>query len=498
MHGGLADEETGRCGALLAGMMIIGALYGRTDLDHDDALANLLARRYWDMFMETFGTDHCGTLKTGDPGPEYPSVCGTIMVRAASILTELLEEVAQSDDQTGLSFVSASGHVSRVAVTSRERVRLALAHREPDRVPHDLGTSGVTGIHVEALRGVLPYLGLEEKDLRVGSVLGQLAVVDGELRQRLRVDTQAVPRNPGGEHPEPEREGKYLTVRDKWGAVWAMPADEGHSFSPYRAPLADAESVRDIEEFPWPDVASPERVAAMAAEAERLHWQTDRALILGPCCLGFFQMGWLLRGFETFAKDLHTNPNLAEALLEKVLELKMAYWGALLPKVSRYVLVVREDDDYGMQGGLVISPETFRRYMRPRWHRLLQFVRRKATSRVYILFHSCGAVRPLIPDLIDLGVDVLNPVQVSAAGMDTATLKAEFGDDLTFWGGGIDTQRVLPHGNPGEVREEVRRRIADLAPGGGFVFATVHNIQADVPPENIIAMWEALEAYGSY
>jgi uroporphyrinogen decarboxylase len=413
------------------------------------------------------------------------------------MLARLLEELSESQEETGLKLVSSSGRVDRIQLTSRERVRLALAHREPDRVPHDLGTSGVTGIHVEALRKVLPRLGFEEKDLQVGNVLGQLAALDDEIRDRLRVDTQAVPRNPTGGHPEPEREGKYLKLEDKWGAVWAMRADGGNNFSPYRAPLADATSVREIEDHDWPDIASDERIEAIAAEAERLYRETDRALVLGPCCLGFFQMGWLLRGFETFAKDLYANPDLVEATLEKILELKMAYWGALLPRVSRQVLVVREDDDYGMQSGLVISPETFRQTMRPRWKRLFEFMRKKATSRVYILFHSCGGVRPLIPDLIDLGVDILNPVQVSAARMDTAALKAEFGDDLTFWGGGVDTQHVLPHGTPEEVREEVRRRISDLAPGGGFVFSAVHNIQADVPAENMIAMWEALEAYGS-
>jgi len=498
MHGGLADTETGRCGALIGGMMVIGALYGRSDVEDDDALANLVARRYWELFLEAFGTDHCGTLKTGEVGPEYPSVCGTIMARASGILANLLEELAESREETGLKLTTSRGRVDRIQLTSRERVGLALAHREPDRVPHDLGTSGVTGIHVEALRKVLPHLGLEDKDVHVGNVLGQLAALDDEIRDRLRVDTQAVPRNPTGGHPEPERDGKYLKLQDKWGAVWAMRADDGKNFSPYRAPLANATSVREIEDHDWPDTASPDRVEAIAAEADRLYRETDRALILGPCCLGFFQMGWLLRGFETFAKDLYANPDLVEAVLEKILELKMAYWGALLPRVSKQVLVVREDDDYGMQSGLVISPDTFRRYMKPRWERLFDVIRKKATSRVYILFHSCGAVRPLIPDLIDLGVDVLNPVQVSAAGMDTAALKAEFGDDLTFWGGGVDTQRVLPHGTADEVREEVRRRILDLAPGGGFVFSAVHNIQADVPAENIIAIWEALEMYGQY
>jgi uroporphyrinogen decarboxylase len=387
---------------------------------------------------------------------------------------------------------------SQSALPSRERVRLALEHREPDRVPHDLGTSGQTGIHVEALRQVLPALGFEEKEVRVGNVLGQLAELDDELRQRLRIDTQAVPRNPGAPLPHPERDGDYFTIRDQWGAVWTMPADNGQQFSPHQAPMADFSNVSELEFYPWPDVAPPQRIEAMAAAAKRLYEETDRALLVGPCGLGFFQIGWLLRGFESFAMDLVLNPPLAEALMERILELKMAYWGALLPQLDGHVLVVREDDDYGHQSGLQISPATFRRYMKPRWKRLFDFIESKASDKVYVYFHSCGAIRPLIPDFIEIGVDILNPVQVSAAEMDTGELKREFGADLTFWGGGMDTQHVLPHGTPQEVREEVRRRIADLAPGGGFVFTQVQNILSDVPPENLIAMWQALDEFGRY
>jgi uroporphyrinogen decarboxylase len=351
---------------------------------------------------------------------------------------------------------------------------------------------------VRALRKLLPYVGLGDKDIRVGNVFGQLASLDDELRQRLGVDTQAVPRHFKTPDVEPEREGRYLTLRDQWGAVWAMPVEDGQQYSPYRAPLADAVTPSEIENYSWPAVAADERMSAMATAARRLYEETDRALVVGPCCLGFFQMGWLLRGFETFAKDLVLEPRLAEALLERILELKMAYWEALLPQVSKYVLVIREEDDYAMQDRLMISPATFRRYFKPRWRRLFDLIRKRAGHEVHIFFHSCGAIRPLIPDLIEMGVEILNPVQVSAKGMDTYDLKATFGDTLTFWGGGIDTQQVLPHGTPQAVRAEIRRRITDLAPGGGFVFSAVHNIQSDVPLENLVAMWEALEEFGSY
>lgn len=383
-------------------------------------------------------------------------------------------------------------------LSSRKRVLLALEHREPDRVPYDLGTSGATGIHVKALQRVLPYLGFEAKSVQVGNFLGQLAELDEDLRQRLGVDTQAVPRNPGASPPKLERDGDYWIIRDEWGAVWKMPVENGQQFSPYEAPMAHFAEATDLENYPWPEVAAPARIRAIAAAAKRLYGETDRALILGPCSLGFFQMGWLLRGFENFAVDLVQNTPFAEALMERVLELKMAYWGALLPELDEMTIIVREDDDYGHQSGLQISPDIFRRLIKPRWRRLFDFMKEKAAGKIYIYFHSCGAIRRLIPDLIEVGVQILNPIQVSAEGMDTRELKAKFGKDLTFWGGGVDTQYILPYGSPMEVRNEVRRRIADLAPGGGFVFTPVHNIQADVPPENLIAMWEALEEFGRY
>jgi uroporphyrinogen decarboxylase len=158
--------------------------------------------------------------------------------------------------------------------------------------------------------------------------------------------------------------------------------------------------------------------------------------------------------------------------------------------------VVIEADDLAGQNSLLMSPQTYRTLIRPRHQRLFSFV--KELAPVKLFFHSCGAVRPLIGDFVDAGIDILNPVQISSAGMDLRELKREFGRDLAFWGGGVDTQRVLGTGTPEEVKADVRRNIDALAPGDGFVFAAVHDIQADVPPENVMAMWEAWQAYGAY
>lgn len=212
---------------------------------------------------------------------------------------------------------------------------------------------------------------------------------------------------------------------------------------------------------------------------------------------GFLQTGALIEGYEDFFVDLAVDPAKANYVLDHVLELKLDYWDLLLSEVEKTVHVVRELDDLGAQQGLLISLDMYRKYIRPRQKVLFDFIKQKA-PQVKIMFHSCGSVYDIIGDIGDMGVDTLNPVQVSAANMDTARLKAEFGDDITFWGGGVDTQEILPRGTPQQVRDEVKRRIDDLAPGGGFVFATVHCIEDDVPPENVMAMWETIREYGVY
>jgi uroporphyrinogen decarboxylase len=212
---------------------------------------------------------------------------------------------------------------------------------------------------------------------------------------------------------------------------------------------------------------------------------------------GVLELAAWMRGIENFYTDLAANRDFACALLDKVTDIKMRYWELALAEVGDRIVVVSEADDMASQTGLMMSPETFRRIIKPRHKRLLEFIRRLAPN-AFIFFHSCGSIYDVIPDLIEVGVDILNPVQYTAAGMEARRLKKEFGDALTFWGGGIDTQRILPYGTPQEVKDEVRRRIDDLAPGGGFVFNTIHNIQPDVPPENIAAMIEALREFGVY
>jgi uroporphyrinogen decarboxylase len=379
---------------------------------------------------------------------------------------------------------------------SRTRVRLALGHREADRVPRDLGAVRMTGIHVRAYAGLRRALGLPEREVRVGDLSQQLAVVDEDVLGRLGIDVCGVePRGPSGYRRELVDDGEEVFYADEWGVRRRMPKD-GYFFDPSTAPLAGEIDASHLARFAWPDGGDPARRAGVADEARRVAAEERRAVYVGSVCAGLTEMLFRLRGFEDGYMDLAANPSLARDLMERVLEVKLAWWGAILPQLGDAVDVVGEADDLGGQATPLFSPRTYRELVKPLHAELFAFIR--ARTRAKVLFHSCGAIRELLPDLVEIGVDVLNPVQVSAAGMATDALKRDFGRDLVFWGGGVDTQGVLGSGTPGQVRDEVRRRIGDLAPGGGFVFASVHNIQANVPPENAAAMWEAVERHGGY
>ncbi|MBN1341996.1 MAG: hypothetical protein JXQ73_04910 [Phycisphaerae bacterium] len=263
-------------------------------------------------------------------------------------------------------------------------------------------------------------------------------------------------------------------------------------------PLANVETVQQLAKVEFPDPLDPGRYDGVAQQADELMNHKQVAYILGRNAPGILEVALWTRGSENFYVDMLANRPFAEALLDIVLENKMKYWARILELVGPNVMMISEADDLCTQQGMLISPDLYRDLIKPRHTKLFEHIRKHAATDVKIFYHCCGAVMDLLPDLIESGIDVLNPVQVSALGMDTKELKCRFGRDLTFYGGGVDTQRILPRGTPQQVRDEVHRRIEDLAPGGGFIFNTVHNIQADVPPENIMAMWEALRDYGLY
>jgi uroporphyrinogen decarboxylase len=380
---------------------------------------------------------------------------------------------------------------------SRERVLRALRHQEADRVPFDLSSTPVTGIHRVAYRALRRALGLPEREVRIWHLMQQLARVDDDVHRAMETDARGLrPGAPSGWQLELRPEGEYQCYTDEWGIVRRMPQEGGYYFDLCRSPLAGARSPADIERHPFPDSVDPARFAGLCQEAEKARAE-GRIFVLGGICAGMLEMGQWLRGYENFFCDLAGDRRMAEALCDRIVELKWRYWEKALALLGEAVDVIQEGDDYGGQHGLQVSPALWRQVFKPRLAWLLGRIKRQAPQTA-VFFHSCGSIFEILPDLIEVGVDALNPVQVAAARMDSRELKKEFGRSLTFWGGGVDTQRVLPTGTPAQVRDEVRRRVEDLAPGGGFVFAAVHNIQADVPAANVLAMRQALRESGRY
>ena len=373
-------------------------------------------------------------------------------------------------------------------VNSRERVLAALNHEEPDRVPIDLGSVGPTGVHVQAYRRLLDVLGIQE-EIRLRDVVGQLAEPSEQVLELVGADVRGI-RLGGSAYNPAQRSATELV--DHWSATWRRP--EGATcFHLVEYPLRHAQK-SDLAKYPWPDGKNPALVAGLREKARQLR-QEGQFAILGEFAGHIFERAQMVRGFDTFLLDLAANRDFAEELMDRILAVEIDLVSTFLDAVGPFIDVIAFKDDIAMQSGPVISPAMFRELIKPRMGRLIRAIRAKTDARVW--FHSCGAVSYAIPDLIDLGVDILNPVQVQAAGMDTARLKREFGKDITFWGA-IDTQWALPFGTPDDVKREVQKRIRDLGAGGGYVLASVHNIEADVPGENLWAMYETAQEFGRY
>ncbi len=380
---------------------------------------------------------------------------------------------------------------------SRERVLLALNHKEPDRVPFDLGATYVTGVHRNAYNRWRQALGLQLVEVRIFEMLQQIAWVDEDMVDALGVDVRPV--TPGGSltfRTEIQDRGDDTCLYDEWGIGWRMPKGYGLYYDMFDHPLAGEITEKQIEDLAGPDPRDPARYVGMRERARHIAEDQKRAVVVTQMTAGMSEIAAWTRGYTDFYADLAANHSLVGKLLDKVNAVKMAYWERALDEVGQYVDVMMLGDDFAGQDRLLMSPGTWRMLIKPRLNELFDLMHSKSQAKLFL--HSCGSVREVIPDLIEIGLDILNPVQVSAVGMDSAELKREFGKDLVFWGGGVDTQRVLPYGTPDEVRTEVRRRLEDFMPGGGYVFNPVHNIQGDVPTENLMAMWETLQEYGVY
>lgn len=379
------------------------------------------------------------------------------------------------------------------ALTHRERLVAALEHRAPDRVPIDFATGGTTSPVPEFYAKLAAHYQLAGTPALLPHML-RLCPVAESILVDLDVDTRPVymGRIRQGIRPCSESAAFY----DEWGVKWRE-IDTG--LTVYRelaeSPLADA-TLADLEDYPWwPDPLDPDRWVGVRETAEQLYHGTDYAVVGCPGFNGVWERACYLCGFERMFSSLVLEPEFVHALLRRLTTLSVVALGRFLELAGPYIQVIKMGDDLGSQQGPLMSPRLYRGLIKPYHAELFGFVHQRTAARVFL--HTCGSVYRLLPDLVDVGVDILNPVQVSAAEMDTRRLKAEFGDRLSFWGA-IDTQHILPYGTPEDVACEVERRIADLGPGGGYVLASVHNVQADVPVENLLTMYRHARTVGRY
>jgi uroporphyrinogen decarboxylase len=401
-------------------------------------------------------------------------------------------------------------------MNSQSQVLAALNHVETDRVPIDLSGYRSSGISAIAYTRLRAYLGLEPKPIRVYDIVQQLAIVDSDVLDRFDVDTIELGRGfaldgddwadwtlPDGSPCQvpvwtlPERVSHGWEIRSQMGRVIARMPDSALYFESAYFPFAEDETdharlVEAMTECMWniptppgPLVDGPDGESRLVEGARRLREGTNRA-ILGVFGGNLMEWGQFLYRNDNFLALLAAEPDRAHDLLERLTQLHLTSLEKYLGLLGPYIDVIVFSDDLGMQTGPMISPRMYREFFKPRHACLWQRV--KELADVKVMLHSCGDIRLLLPDLIDAGLDAVNPVQISCKGMDAAGLKRDFGKDITFWGGGCDTQWLLSHGTPEAITEHVKQQVGILRQGGGFVFQQVHNILADVPPQNIVAM----------
>jgi uroporphyrinogen decarboxylase len=382
-------------------------------------------------------------------------------------------------------------------MTGRERILKAINYEIPDRVPIDLG-GNQTGIHKNAYAALLKHLGLNEK-IEILDAVQQLAKPSEAVLQHFHVDTRYIRAGAGSAYKggivQNQRDGKtWHDLTDEFGIIWSMPDDNQLYMDISYHPLANAK-IKGIAEYPFPKGNDPARFAGLREKALAIRNNTPYAIVSGISGV-VYETCWYLRGLEQWFMDMLAEPEFCEALLDQTLKFWLDWFEGFLNEVSDLVDVIMIGDDLAGQSGPLFSPEFYRKVVKPRQKKLVQYIHSRTKAKVW--YHTCGSCMVYIPELIDNGVNILNPVQVTADGMDPAWLKKTYGKKIVFWGGGCDSQRILPFGTPEQVRENVRQNVAVFKPGGGYVFNNVHNIQSGVPAENIAALFEAAYQNGFY
>lgn len=371
-------------------------------------------------------------------------------------------------------------------MTSRERVRRALNHQEPDRIPIDNG-GFVSGMHEVAYKNLLEYLGLEGKVTIIDAVQ-RLAEVDDKVLDLLGVDTRYLFANgPSGWKYCEDSEGRW---EDEWKIVRKRC---GFYCDSIVHPLEKA-SLEDMKAYAFPNPNDPARYEGLRQKAKTLYETTDYALV-GGTIMALYCPAWDLRGYEQFMYDTAAEPEIANYLLDRILDWNISFFDNYLNEIGEYIEFLWIGDDWGSQSGPLINPLEFRKNVVPRFKKLIDFIRTKTKAKV--AYHSCGSVYWAMQDFIEMGVDILHPIQPNAYNMDDSQkIKGNFGDKLSFHGG-LDNQGLF-HTDKQDIIEDVKKKISYFAPGGGYIFSSGHNIQANCPPENILSIFDTAKQFGKY
>lgn len=373
-------------------------------------------------------------------------------------------------------------------MTSRERVLSTLNHRQPDRVPLDLGATNNSCMHRSIERAVKDALGLETTEEVIRARMLGIVLPDDSIMNHFNPDCVSIYLNEQQPWQYCSEEDVYY---DAWGIGYRLNPD-GYYYNICKNPLSAAELVADIERYSCPK-PSEYMLEDWDMKAKKY---PDKCTVLEGLRSPIFSLPSWLRAEENFYCDLVSDDGMIECLLDKVEASYIELLDYIIDRIGDHLDIIKFADDLGTQNSLLLSPATYRKHIKPRQERLYQHAKRRTGCKV--LLHSCGAIRPLINDFIEIGVDAINPVQLSAAGMDSAGLKKDFGKGITFWGGGIDTQHTLQFGSVEDVRREVKENMLALKEGGGFVFVQVHNITPGTPVENILAMYDAYYENATY
>jgi len=385
-------------------------------------------------------------------------------------------------------------------MNSRERLNKTLNHEEPDKVPIDLG-GNQSSIHIKAYKKLLDFLEIEDKNMKYSDFIQQIAYPCEELLERFEVDTRYIrPFNSLLEPDyEPKQEGNYVGLYDQFGVFWGNDANKDLEdilyCDPVIHPFEDFKTAREIENYDWPDGKDKTPFKGLKEYAKNLYQNTNYAIIT-PVTGCVYEYTTFLFGFTKVLRYLRTNTELIIAAMEGLLRYWIDYNKTFLNEVGEYLDVICINGDLAEQAGPIMNLKIYEKIIKPIERKLSQKIHELAD--VKINYHSCGSTPLFLPHFVDIGYDIFNPVQISAYDMEPCSLKKRFGDKITFWGGICNTQKTLPFDTPEEITEEVKYNLNCFKPGGGYVAANIHNITAEVPPENIVAMFDAVRRFRDY